>query len=122
MLAQRKAGVYAHIASAPSAGTLTVTSVAGTVANGDSVITVKGDGIFESGAVADGLKVVYTINANAVTVNYGAVPDATKTWVDMTADPFTVNGTSGHHITVALVNKQTGYCIASGDTTLVVKA
>ena len=121
MLAQRKAGVYAHISSAPSSGTLTVTSVAGTVASGDSVITVEGDGIFKSGAVADGLKVIYTINANAVTVNYGTAPDGTKDWTEMTADPFTVNGTSGYHITVALVNKQTGYCVASGDTTLVVK-
>ena len=121
-LEQRKAGIYAHISSAPSAGSLTVTSVAGTENNGDSKITVTGDGILGSGAVVSGAKVMYTINANAVTVNYGAVPDATKTWVEMPSDPFIVNGTSGHHITVALVNKQTGFCVASGDTTLVVKA
>ena len=120
MLAQRKAGVYAHIGSAPSAGTLTVTSVAGTETAGDSVITVKGDGIFDSGAVADSLKVVYSINAGAVTLNYGTAPDGTKTWTEMTADPFTVNGTSGYYITVALVNKQTGFVVAGGNTTLVV--
>ena len=122
MLAQRKAGVYAHIGSAPSAGTLTVTSVAGTETSGDSVITVKGDGIFDSGAVADSLKVVYSINAGAVTLNYGTAPDGTKSWTEMTADPFTVNGTSGYYITVALVNKQTGFVVAGGNTTLVVKA
>lgn len=121
-LEQRKAGVYAHIASAPSAGSLTVASVAGTETDGDSKITVTGDGILGSGAVVDGYKVVYTVNAAAVTVNYGAVPDATKTWVEMPADPFIVNGTSGYYITVALVNKATGFCVASGNTTLVVKA
>ena len=121
-LEQRKAGIYAHLSAAPSLGSLTVTSVAGTENAGDSKITISGDAIFNSGAVADGYKVMYTVNANAVTVNYGAVPDATKTWVEMPKDPFVVNGTSGHHITVALVNKQTGYCVASGDTTLVVKA
>ena len=40
----------------------------------------------------------------------------------MGADPFIVNGTSGYYITVALVNKSTGLCVASGNTTLVVKA
>ena len=122
-LEQRKAGVYAHIASAPSAGTLTVTSVAGTETDGDSNITVSGNGIFpNSGMIAEGEKLMYTINANAVTVNYGAAPDATKTWVEAVNGKFLVNGTSGHHITVAMVNKQTGLCVASGDTTLVVKA
>ncbi len=122
-LEQRKAGVYAHIASAPSAGSLTVTSVAGTETSGDSKITVAGDGIFpNSGLIEAGAKLVYTINAAAVTVNYGAVPDATKTWVEADNGKFIANGTSGYHITVALVNKQTGFCVASGDTTLVVKA
>ena len=121
-LEQRKAGVYAHISSAPSAGTLTVTSVAGTVASGDSAITVEGASIFpNSGMIAEGAKLMYTINAAAVTVNYGAAPDGTKDWVEATNGKFTVNGTSGYHITVALVNKQTGLCVASGDTTLVVK-
>ena len=122
-LAQRKAGVYAHIASAPSAGTLTVTSVAGTETAGDSVITVSGDGIFpNSGTIAAGEKLMYTINAAAVTVNYGAAPDGTKDWVEAGNGTFIANGTSGYHITVAVVNEQTGYCVASGDTTLVVKA
>jgi hypothetical protein len=121
-LEQRKAGVYAHLASAPSAGTLTVTSVAGTETSGDSKITITGEGILGSGAVVDGYKVMYTVNAAAVTVNYGAVPDATKTWTEMPSDPFIVNGTSGYYITAALVNKATGFCVASGNTTLVVKA
>ena len=121
-LEQRKAGVYAHLASAPSAGTLTVTSVAGTETDGDSKITITGEGILGSGAVVDGYKVMYTVNAVAVTVNYGAVPDTTKTWTEMPSDPFIVNGTSGYYITAALVNKATGFCVASGNTTLVVKA
>ena len=121
-LEQRKAGVYAHLASAPSAGTLTVTSVAGTETDGDSKITITGEGILGSGAVVDGYKVMYTVNAAAVTVNYGAVPDTTKTWTEMPSDPFIVNGTSGYYITAALVNKATGFCVASGNTTLVVKA
>ena len=121
-LEQRKAGVYAHLASAPSAGTLTVTSVAGTETSGDSKITITGEGILGSGAVVDGYKVIYTVNAAAVTVNYGAAPDGTKSWTEMPSDPFIVNGTSGYYITAALVNKATGFCVASGNTTLVVKA
>ena len=123
MLAQRKAGVYAHISSAPSAGTLTVTSVAGTEDDGDTKITVSGKGIFGTGACAEGLKLMYTINDAAVTVTYGAVPDATKTWAELTTNPKVLKSqTAGKYITVAMVNKQTGYCVSGGNTTLVVKA
>ena len=122
VLDQRQAGIYAHLGSAPSLGELTVTSVAGTETSGDSKITITGEGILGSGAVVDGYKIMYTVNAAAVTVNYGAVPDATKTWTEMPSDPFIVNGTSGYYITAALVNKATGFCVASGNTTLVVKA
>ena len=122
-LAERKAGVYAHLGSAPTLGTLTVTSEAGSEDDGDTVITVSGNGIFGTGTPAEGLKIMYTINAAAVTVTYGAVPDATKTWVELTANPKTLKSQSaGQYITVALVNKQTGYCVAGGNTTLVVKA
>ena len=122
-LEQRKAGVYAHLGSAPSLGTLTVASVAGTVADGDTVITVSGKGIMGTGTPVEGLKIMYTINDAAVTVTYGAVPDATKTWAEMTSNPKTLaSQTAGKYITVALVNKQTGYCISGGNTTLVVKA
>lgn len=122
-LAERKAGVYAHLGSAPTLGSLTVSSIAGSEEDGDTVITVSGNGIFGTGTPAEGLKIMYSINDAAVTVNYGAVPDATKTWVEMTANPKTLSGqTAGKYITVALVNKQTGKCVSGGNTTLVVKA
>ena len=121
MLAQRGAGVYAHLGSAPTAGTLTVTSVAGSAA-GKSDISVAGNGIFADGVIADGLKLVYTTgNDAAVTVTYGAAPDATKTWVEADSGSFTLSSqTANKHCTVALVNKQTGLCVAGGDTTLLV--
>ena len=123
MLAQRGAGVYAHLGSAPSLGSLTITSVAGTADDGDTVVTAAGNGIFGTGAPADGLKLVYSVNDAAVTLTYNAVPDATKTWADMTANPVTLKSqTAGKYITVALVNVQTGKVISGGNTTLVVKA
>ena len=66
---------------------------------------------------------MYTINDAAVNVTYNAVPDATKTWVDMATNPVLLKSqTAGKYITVALVNKQTGFCVSGGNTTLVVKA
>jgi hypothetical protein len=98
-----------------------VTSVAGSAA-GKSDISVAGNGIFADGVIADGLKLVYTTgNDAAVTVTYGAAPDATKTWVEADSGSFTLSSqTANKHCTVALVNKQTGLCVAGGDTTLVV--
>lgn len=123
MLAQRGAGVYAHLGAAPSLGSLTITSVAGTVDDGDTVVTAAGNGIFGTGVPAEGLKLVYSVNDAAVSLTYNAVPDATKTWVDMSANPITLKSqTAGKYITVALVNKQTGFCVSGGNTTLVVKA
>lgn len=123
MLAQRGAGVYAHLGSAPSLGSLTITSVAGTEDDGDTVVTAAGNGIFGTGVPAEGLKLVYSVNDAAVSLTYNAVPDATKTWVAMSANPLTLKSqTAGKYITVALVNKQTGYVVSGGNTTLVVKA
>ena len=121
VLSQRQAGVYAHLGAAPSAGALTVTSVAGTAA-GDSVITVSGPGIWASGAMQEGLKLAYCADEDAaVSVTYGAVPPATKTWVDMTGNPETVKSlTASKVITVVEVNKQTGFVVASGYATQVV--
>ena len=122
-LAQRGAGVYAHLGSAPSLGSLTITSVAGTGSAGDTVVTAAGNGIFGTGVPAAGFGLKYSINDAAVTLTYGAVPDATKTWVDMAANPLTIAGqTAGKYITVALVNTQTGFAVSGGNTTLVVKA
>ena len=72
----------------------------------------------------EGLKLVYCTGTDAaVSLTYNAVPDATKTWVDVTANPFVLKSqTSGKYITVALVNKQTGFVVSGGNTTLVVKA
>ena len=122
MLAQRGAGVYAHLGSAPSLGSLTITSVAGTENVGDTVVTAAGNGIFGTGEVAEGLALKYSVNDAAVALTYNAVPDATKTWVDMSANPITIASmTAGKYITVAMINKQTGYSVSGGNTTLVVK-
>ena len=123
MLNQRGAGIFAFVA-APSIGDLTVTSVAGTVANGDTVITVKGDLIGQTGAAASGLKLYYTAGNNSKTVcTYGSpLPDGV-TWAAMTGNPMTLSSqTASKHCTVALVNENTGKVIAYGDATEVVKA
>ena len=124
ILDQRQAGVYAHLGTAPSLGELTVTSVAGTENDGDTVITVAGKGIFDDGNCMEGLKLVYCTGTNAaVELTYNAVPDATKTWVDMSKNPVTIaSQTADKYITVALVNKQTGFVVSGGNTQLVVKA
>ena len=122
VLDQRQAGVYAHLGAAPSLGSLTVTSVAGTEDDGDTVVTAAGNGIFGTGAPMEGLKLVYSVNDAAVSLTYNAVPDATKTWADFTNGGTLKSQTAGKYITVALVNKQTGFVVAGGNTTLVVKA
>lgn len=121
ILNQRQAGVYAHLGAGPSLGALTVTSTAGTSAAGDTVIKVTGNGIFGDGQPMEGLKLVYSVNDAAVTVTYNAVPDATKTWADLTNGATLSSQTAGKYITVALVNKETGKCVSGGNTTLVVK-
>ena len=70
------------------------------------------------------MKLVYCTGTDAaVALTYGAVPDATKTWVEATSVPFTLTSqTSGKYVTVAMVNRQTGFVVASGNTTLVVGA
>ena len=125
VLNERQAGVYAHIASAPSAGSLTVTSTAGT-ASGSTKIAVTGHGINSAGGIEDGLKLVYcTGTDSAVTVNYGSAPDTTggKTWTEVTSVPFALTSqTANKYITRALVNRNTGYAVAGGNTQLVVGA
>ena len=124
ILDQRQAGVYAHLGAAPSLGELTVTSVAGTADDGDSVITVAGKNIWSDGNVVEGLKLVYCTGENsAVALTYGAVPPIAKTWVEMASNPITLKSqTADKYITVALVNKETGFVVAGGNTQLVVKA
>ena len=124
ILNERQAGVYAHLGSAPTLGSLTVTSVAGTEDDGDSKITVAGKNIWSDGNLVEGLKMVYCTGTDAaVSLTYNAVPDATKTWVEATSNPFVLKSqTANKYITVALVNKQTGYVVSGGNTQLVVKA
>lgn len=123
ILNQRQAGVYAHLGSAPSAGTLTVTSTAGTAA-GASVIDVKGFGIGQNGTPDEGVILKYsTGNAASATITYGAVPDSSLNWVTANSVPFTLTSqTANKHISVVAVNKQTGFVVAGGDTTLLVGA
>lgn len=118
ILKQRMAGVYALLGASPSLGSLTVTSVAGTEA-GQSVIDVQGATV---GAAGTTLK--YCANENsAVSLTYGAVPDATKTWVPMPNIPLTVDLLTGSKVmTVAQVNNNTGFVVAGGNATQVVGA
>lgn len=121
-LKQRGAGVFANIASAPSLGTLTVTSVAGTVASGDTVVTAAGDLIGMTGEAASGTKLYYSAgNNSAVSCTYGS-PLPSATWAEMTSNPITLKSqTADKHVTVALVNGA-GNVIAAGDAVEVVKA
>lgn len=123
MLNQRGAGIFAAVA-APSLGTLNVTSVAGTVASGDTVITAAGELIGQSGAPANGLKLYYSAgNASTVItgVTYGGALPGGATWTEMTANPLTLNSqTAGKYCCVCLVNG--GKVVAAGEAVEVVKA
>lgn len=121
ILNQRQAGVYAHLGAAPSLGSLTVTSTAGTAA-GASNVAVSGNGIFADGGTMAGLKLVYsTGNDAAITPTYGAAPSTDYTWADAAANPIALTSqTANKYITVALVNAQTGGVVAAGSTQLVV--
>ena len=122
VLNQRQAGVYAHLSSGPSAGSLTVTSTAGT-ASGSTKIAVSGYGINQNGTLDAGLVMKYSTGNNAaLTITYGAdLPSAT--WVDASAEPFALTSqTANKYITVAILNKQTGKAVAGGSTQLVVGA
>ncbi len=121
-LKQRGAGLFAAVA-APSLGALTVTSVAGTVASGDTLVTAAGDLIGMTGAPAAGLQLYYSAGNNAaVSCTYGAALPAGATWVAMNENPVTIGSqTAGKYVTVALVNVQKGVVIAAGDAVEVVK-
>lgn len=122
MLSQRGAGVYAHLGAAPSLKGLTVTSTAGTKDDGDTVIVVEGDGIMGTGTPAAGLALKYSVNDAEVALTYGAAPDTSKTWGDLTNGATIAGQTAGKYITVALVNAETGKVVGGGNTTLVVKS
>ena len=122
VLNERQAGVYAHLASAPSAGSLTVSSTAGTAA-GSTKIAVSGYGIRDNGTLDEGLKMMYSPNnsSDSVTPSYGTAPTGGNTWAEATATPFALTSqTSNYYIYVAIVNKQTGMTVAWGKTQNVV--
>lgn len=97
-----------------TAGSLTVSSAAGTVASGDSVITV-------AEAVPYGMKLMYkAASGTAPTIAIGTALTTSAGWADLPADGV-INTTSGYYVTVALT-AQNGQPIAAGNTTAVVKA
>lgn len=119
ILRQRMAGVYAILGAGPSLGSLDVTSVAGAKDAGDSVIDVSGKLV---GAAGTALK--YCANEDtAVSLTYGQVPNAGKTWTEIKEIPITVKDlTASKVMTVVQINKETGFAIAGGHATQVVKA
>lgn len=123
-LNQRQAGVYAHLGASPSLGTLTVSSTAGTETAGDTNIAVSGNGIFADGGLMEGYELYYTTGNNSSTsCTYGAALPDGVTWAKASSAKFLLEGqTADKHITAALVNKHLQVVVASGDTTLVVKA
>ena len=97
-----------------TAGSFTVSSEAGTVAVGDSVITT-------TAVVPAGMKLVWkAASGTAPAVAIGTKLAASDGWADLPADG-KISTTNGYKITVALA-AQNGQPIASGNTTVVAKA
>lgn len=121
-LNKRQAGFYANMTGV--LGTLTVTSVAGTAASGDTVVTATGANIKTNGLPEYGLTLYVTSNnTSAPTVTYGAALPGTVTWAAVTANPMTIaSQTAGKYVTFALVNNQTGYAVSAGSAVEVVKS
>lgn len=122
-LNQRQAGFFANL-SAPALGTVTVTSVAGTAATGDTKITYASAQLDTNGNPFYGLDAYISVgNTTAPAVAYGEVLPTGATWVKITGtNPYTASSqTAGKYATVALVNKQTGMAIAAGSAVEVVK-
>lgn len=120
-LAQRGAGVFANLASAPTLAALIVTSVAGS-ATGATIINASGNGIGQNGTPTAGFEMYITSGNNAApSVTYGAALPAGATWTKIGAVPQTLTSqTAGKYVTVALVNKQTGFAVAAGSAVEVV--
>jgi hypothetical protein len=98
-----------------TAGSFTVTSVAGTAAVGDSVITT-------TAVVPDGMKLMWkAASGTAPAVAVGTKLTATDGWADLPAGGL-ISTTNGYKITVALVAAASGQPVAAGNTTVVAKA
>ena len=96
-------------------GSLTVATEAGTVAVGDSVVSV-------TGVKPDGYKYMYKCaSGTAPSVTIGTALTATDGWADLPATGL-ISTTNGYKITVALVAVSNNKPIASGDATVSAKA
>ena len=110
---QKADGVLVNIDTTLAA--LTVTSAAGTVSVGDSVIATNA-------VVPDGMKLVYKTDAStAPTVTFGTALKASDGWGELPADGL-ISTTNGYKITVALVTAGSLLPLSSGNTTIVAKA
>ena len=107
-------GILVNLNTTP--GALTVASEAGTVAVGDSVITVTG------GVVPEGFKYVWkAASGTAPAVAIGTKLAVSDGWADLPADGL-ISTTNGYAITVALVSVASRQPIAKGTGTVVAKA
>ena len=121
VLNQRQAGVYAHVASAPSVATLTVTTTAGTAA-GSTNVAVSGYGIDQNGQAMEGLVMKYCANnaSDSISFTYNTAP-ASGTWTAVNAAPFALTSqTANRYLYVVIINEQTGGVVAAGKTQEVV--
>lgn len=108
---QKADGILANIDT--TLATFTVTSVAGTVTAGDSVITT-------TAAVPDGMKLMWkAASGTAPSVTFGTKLTSSDGWADLPADGL-ISTTNGYKITVALT-AMNGLPVASGNTTVVAK-
>ena len=108
---QKADGILANIDT--TLATFTVSSVAGTAAVGDSVITT-------TATVPDGMKLMWkAASGTAPSVTFGTKLTSSDGWADLPADGL-ISTTNGHKITVALT-AMNGLPVASGNTTVVAK-
>ena len=97
-----------------TAGSLTVSTVAGTAAVGDSIVSIAQQ-------VPYGMKLMYKTNAStAPSITVGTALTTSDSWADLPANGL-ISTTNGHKITVALCAVN-GQPVASGNATIVAKA
>ena len=95
-------------------GAFTVQSAAGTVTNGDSILTVDA-------AASESTKLVWkAASGTAPSVTFGTALTTTNGWADLPASGL-INTTNGYKVTVALVAKDSLLPLAAGDATVVAK-
>ena len=95
-------------------GAFTVQSAAGTVTNGDSILTVDA-------AASESTKLVWkAASGTAPSVTFGTALTTTNGWADLPASGL-INTTNGYKVKVALVAKDSLLPLAAGDATVVAK-